>query len=374
MGVVQDSPRWRLSENQVEGALMHSRLSGTASANVLGIALVCTLFAGPSGAESLEGAERITLEGPAVLASPEGESVQLAAGDYGVRTSGESDLSLTPVAGDDPLLLGAEAGRHDQMLEHPVALSLAGEAEDAGTRHIVLMLPGGELREAIGSDGDVATRGALQITSAGALGKPMRRKLQRLRPKLKLPAGPKSKTPAHVKPQSNGTTESQSETEPTEPVDSLPAATHIESGARYRLTNDFLGDEMSLDVAEDGSGELYMGDTGPYPSQYWTITAVESYYKLTTDLLGSGKSLDVVNDGSGRLIMADTGHYTGQLWKFTRDEEDDTFRLTTEFLGEGKSLDVIEDDEDEWRELILAESVELNGQYWKLTKLSSGHP
>ena len=45
-----------------------------------------------------------------------------------------------------------------------------------------------------------------------------------------------------------------------------------------------------------------------------------SYYRLTTQWRGTGKSLDVVNDGTNnnQLILADTGNYEGQFWKITK--------------------------------------------------------
>jgi len=89
------------------------------------------------------------------------------------------------------------------------------------------------------------------------------------------------------------------------------------------------------------------------------------YYRLTTMWQGDGKSLDVVNDGiNNKLILADTGNYSGQYWKLTKLDSG-YYRLTTQWQGEGKSLDVVNDGVN--NKLQLADTGDYSGQNWKIT-------
>lgn len=99
----------------------------------------------------------------------------------------------------------------------------------------------------------------------------------------------------------------------------------------------------------------------------------KSYYRLTTQWQGDGKSLDVVNDGKNndQLVLADTGDFSGQYWKFT-PLEGGYYRLTTEWLGAGKSLDVVNDGKSN-SQLILAKTGNFTGQYWKITRMGDGY-
>ena len=95
------------------------------------------------------------------------------------------------------------------------------------------------------------------------------------------------------------------------------------------------------------------------------------YYRLTTQWQGDGKSLDVVNDGANnQLILADTGDYTGQYWKFT-SLGDGYYRLTTQWQGAGKSLDVVNDGAND--KLILADTGNFSGQHWRVERQANGY-
>ncbi|AKI01036.1 hypothetical protein IMCC20628_02337 [Hoeflea sp. IMCC20628] len=95
------------------------------------------------------------------------------------------------------------------------------------------------------------------------------------------------------------------------------------------------------------------------------------YYRLTTMWQGEGKSLDVVNDGvNNKLILADTGNYSGQYWKLT-ELDDGSYRLTTQWQGDGKSLDVINDGTN--NRLQLADTGNYSGQHWRVVRQSNGY-
>lgn len=109
----------------------------------------------------------------------------------------------------------------------------------------------------------------------------------------------------------------------------------------YRLTTKSLGDQRSLDVANDGANDkVELSRTRDVTGQYWKITPLgDGFYRLTTEWLGETRSLDVINDGkNNRLRMAPTENVSGQFWRLTRLPSG-YFRLTTKWLGHSMSLD-----------------------------------
>jgi hypothetical protein len=330
---------------------MRFRVSGAGGRRAARLAAAALWLVGAAAATAADRAIVVTLDAPAVFQAPDGASVRVAPGDYAVEAAGDTDLRLTPIGsakGVDGLLLDADTGIHELFLVAPAAVSVAGEGEGAGARHIVLMLPGGEQREAIGSDGEVTTRGAVKLKlPAGAVGKASRSKLQGLRPesaaklpKLQFGAGPAKGA-----------------------IQAAAAGAPVPGGF-HRLTTEWLGDGKSLDIVNDGvNDQVTMADSGNYTGQAWKLTPWDGYYRITSQWLGDGKSLDIVNDGvNDQLVMADSGNYSGQSWKLTPWEG--YYRLTNEWLGDGKSLDIVNDGEN--RRLVMADSGNYTGQAWKI--------
>lgn len=97
------------------------------------------------------------------------------------------------------------------------------------------------------------------------------------------------------------------------------------------------------------------------------------YYRLTTEWQGTGKSLDVINDGKNndRLILANSEDVGGQFWKITPVGRG-YYRLTTEWQGTAKSLDVVNDGQDN-NQVRLAKSGRFRGQFWKISDLGNGY-
>lgn len=149
--------------------------------------------------------------------------------------------------------------------------------------------------------------------------------------------------------------------------------TQFDSGKYYRLTSQFLGEGKSLDVTNDNSNTVVLGDTNKYTGQAWRIEKLSNgYYRLTTLFKGKNLSLDVINDGkNNRLHLAETGNYTGQFWKIEK-LNGGFYRLTTAFQGDGKSLDVVNDGQK--RNVQLAPTGNYTGQFWKLTEINSINP
>jgi hypothetical protein len=127
-------------------------------------ALAAALFAAGIGtAEAPDDLARISLEKQAVFASPEGGPVSVPAGAYRVAAAPETGLSLEPVGGGAAFVIAAETGSHEETLGAAVAASEPGEGDGAGARHVLLYLPDGSLREAVGTDGPVLERGTPKL-------------------------------------------------------------------------------------------------------------------------------------------------------------------------------------------------------------------
>ncbi len=122
-------------------------------------------------------------------------------------------------------------------------------------------------------------------------------------------------------------------------------AQEFDQNTYYRLTTKWQGEDMSLDVVNDGeNNKLQLSKAGNYLAQYWKITPLENgYHRLTSKWLGEDMSVDILNDGiNNKLEMAKTGKYTGQFWKIT-PLEDGYYRLTTLWQGDDNALDVVND-------------------------------
>jgi len=138
----------------------------------------------------------------------------------------------------------------------------------------------------------------------------------------------------------------------------------MDTSVLYRLTNNFLGHDQSLDVNPDGSGRLMMAPTGDYTGQLWHLVARGGEkYALRTSYLGECFSLDVINDGINTTpCLAATGDFTGQMWTLTQ-WPDGTYRLTNDFTGPDTSLDTYADTHDPW-----LNTGDHTGQHWTLTR------
>lgn len=154
----------------------------------------------------------------------------------------------------------------------------------------------------------------------------------------------------------------------------LAQSQSIEPNVYYRLSSQWQGEGLSLDVVNDGkNNQIQLAKTGEFSGQLWKFTPLPGgFYRITTQWQGEGKSLDVVNDGkNNRLQLADTGGYSGQAWKVT-PQGNGYAKLTTQWLGDAKSLDVINDGRN--NRLQLADSGDYSGQYWKLTQYQPAQP
>ncbi len=150
---------------------------------------------------------------------------------------------------------------------------------------------------------------------------------------------------------------------------SLPVFKNLVS---YRITNLWAVTKgKSLDAVNDGKkNKVQLAANGAYSGQYWTLTPIPGYtgyYRLTNKFLGNDLSLDIINDGTNnKITFAKTAMASGQAWKISRTSNG-YYRLTTHFQGEGKSLDVLNDGKN--TRLQLAKTAQVSGQHWMITEI-----
>ena len=89
-------------------------------------------------------------------------------------------------------------------------------------------------------------------------------------------------------------------------------------GASYAFRTLYLGDDLSLDIVNDGVNTTpCLAQTGNYSGQYWSVTEWgDGTCKLTNDFTGPAKSLDTSSDTHAPFM--DTGDHTGQHWTLTK--------------------------------------------------------
>ena len=149
------------------------------------------------------------------------------------------------------------------------------------------------------------------------------------------------------------------------PVLTEPAGSQIDTRYYYRLTNQYLGEALSLDTAPDAPNTPRMAESGDYSGQNWRFQLHDGCYRLTNMHLGKDRSLDTHSGGKNDVFMGDTGDYSGQCW-YLRAEDDGWFRLTNMFLGTSRSLDT---SSGAGHEPFMGDSGNYSGQFWKFTRL-----
>jgi hypothetical protein len=164
---------------------------------------VAALLAGPH-ARAEENPTQVTFEAEATFAAPAGSEVRIAPGAYQVTASGQH-LVLTPAAGGAQIVIAAEADRAAEPVAEPVAVYAPGEGEAAAERHLVLLLPDGSRREAIGAEGAVVARDAARlklpaVTTAKLAGKKLASTGRKTKPFPFFKPGGKPATPPTEEP------------------------------------------------------------------------------------------------------------------------------------------------------------------------------
>jgi hypothetical protein len=134
----------------------------------------------------------------------------------------------------------------------------------------------------------------------------------------------------------------------------------------YRLSNQHLGDEMSLDTRNGPDNECYMGDTGAFQGQYWRFTVLQpGLYRMTNMFRGPTLSLEG-GDGSAACGLDPTGPFTGQFWTITPVTGAPGYHhLRTQHLGTARSLDTAGGTDVPY----MAVSGPFTGQLWRIRRI-----
>ncbi|TYC67423.1 RICIN domain-containing protein [Stappia sp. BW2] len=151
---------------------------------------------------------------------------------------------------------------------------------------------------------------------------------------------------------------------------SAAVAQSVDPQYYFRLTTQFRGDDMCLDVFNGGAKNnmTHLARCADLSGQYWRFQpAGDGYYKLTTMFRGANMCLDVFNGGArnNQVHLTQCADYSGQFWKVTR--QGGWSRLTTQFRGASMCLDVFNGGANN-NMPHLTNCANLSGQYWKLSR------
>ncbi|MBV9046347.1 MAG: RICIN domain-containing protein [Alphaproteobacteria bacterium] len=145
-------------------------------------------------------------------------------------------------------------------------------------------------------------------------------------------------------------------------------AQEFDSNAYYRLTTQFRGPDMALDVYNGGAKNnmTHLAPAQDVSGQYWNLRPTgDDYYRLTTMFRGRKMCLDVVNGGTrnNQLQIARCANYSGQFWRIT--PINGGYHLTTQFRGPDMCLDIYNGGRDN-NEPHLTDCADFSGQIWSL--------
>lgn len=145
----------------------------------------------------------------------------------------------------------------------------------------------------------------------------------------------------------------------------------------YRLTTLFQGDNVAMDVINDGNNNrMHMVPAGPYTGQYWRFSPFAGYpgrYRISCMWQGENLPMDIINGGpdDNQVILAPLGPYSGQAWSMINAAPGHVY-LRTEFRGPGFQLEGFGGTTQNRPRLDPAGP--FTGQMWKLTPLLSIDP
>jgi len=141
----------------------------------------------------------------------------------------------------------------------------------------------------------------------------------------------------------------------------------FDSNAYYRLTCQWQGEGMSLDILNDGkNNQPILAKTGAYSGQYWKINKVgEDTYTLTTKWQGASKKLDCISGPNQNRPVLNESEMSGSAWKITPVGKG-YYKITNMWLSD-RSLDIVNDGKN--NKIQVAKTGAYSGQSWKITKI-----
>jgi hypothetical protein len=148
------------------------------------------------------------------------------------------------------------------------------------------------------------------------------------------------------------------------------SAQSIPDGYYYKLSTEFRGGNMKLDVFNGGPKDnmTQLEPDQNVTGQFWRITRIDgAWYQLSTQFRGSNMCLDIFNGGANdnEPHLTRCGNLTGQHWKISGDNH--KYRLTTEFRGPDVCLDIFNGG-DKNNQPHLVPCGNFTGQAWTLTR------
>jgi Ricin-type beta-trefoil lectin domain len=149
-------------------------------------------------------------------------------------------------------------------------------------------------------------------------------------------------------------------------------AQSIDQSFYYKLSTDFRGTQMNLDVFNGGpkNNLTRLEPDQDVSGQFWRLKGNgDGTFRLLTMFRGSEMCLDVFNGGpnNNQPHLVKCGNYTGQFWNVLVTEDGDAVRLTTVFRGPSMCLDIFNGGPSN-NQPHLAQCADLTGQRWFLTR------
>ncbi|RKH59605.1 hypothetical protein D7V93_14675 [Corallococcus llansteffanensis] len=148
-------------------------------------------------------------------------------------------------------------------------------------------------------------------------------------------------------------------------VPQVPETVSFDSRCYYRLTTQWRGDGLSLDIINDGKNNTpILAKTAMVPGQLWKLLPeANGAHRLVTQWRGKGLSL--AHTAGNQPLLVDTAAAPEQLWRVT-PELDGTLRLTNLAQDASLSLDILYDGKANITP-ILARTRHVSGQLWNVT-------
>jgi Ricin-type beta-trefoil lectin domain len=122
-------------------------------------------------------------------------------------------------------------------------------------------------------------------------------------------------------------------------------AQSIDQNFYYKLSTQFRGSEMKLDVFNGGpkNNMTRLEPDQDVSGQFWRFARnPDGTFRLTTLFRGPNVCLDIFNGGSNnnQPHLTRCGNFTGQFWSIMLTGDGEFVRLTTKFRGSGMCLDI----------------------------------
>src|SRR5262249_9689729 len=155
-------------------------------------------------------------------------------------------------------------------------------------------------------------------------------------------------------------------------VPGISFAQSIDQNVYYKLSTQFRGSEMKLDVFNGGpkNNMTRLEPDQDVAGQFWRFAKnPDGTFRLTTVFRGPNVCLDIFNGGSNnnQPHLTRCGNFTGQFWSIMLTGDGEFVRLTTKFRGPGMCLDIFNGGQNN-NQPHLTKCDNFAGQLWLLTK------